>query len=71
MYKSVVHRVMSNPKAERFSVAYFLCPSQDTTIQSYKQPSIYRNFTYKEYRQQIQEDVKLTGDKVGLARFLA
>lgn len=71
VYRSVEHRVMSNPKVERFSVAYFLCPSYDTMIQSHSEPAIYRKFTFKEYRQQVQEDVKLTGHKVGLARFLA
>lgn len=71
VYRSVEHRVMSNPKVERFSVAYFLCPSYDTMIRSHTEPAIYRKFTFKEYRQQVQEDVKLTGHKVGLSRFLA
>ncbi|XP_008809847.3 gibberellin 2-beta-dioxygenase 8-like [Phoenix dactylifera] len=71
VYKSVEHRVMSNPQQERFSVAYFLCPSYDTVIRSLAEPAIYRKFSFGEYRQQVQEDVRGTGHKVGLARFLA
>lgn len=71
-YKSVEHRVMSNPKLDRYSVAYFLCPSYDTMIESdAAEPSLYRKFTFREYRQQVQNDVKMTGHKVGLPRFLA
>ncbi|KAJ0966104.1 hypothetical protein J5N97_027242 [Dioscorea zingiberensis] len=71
VYKSVEHRVVSSPHHERYSVAFFLCPSYDTIIQSQEQSSIYRRFSFKEYRQQVQEDVKLIGYKVGLSRFLA
>ncbi|CAO2842606.1 unnamed protein product [Amaranthus hypochondriacus] len=70
VYKSVVHRVVANPKRERFSTAYFMCPSGDAIIQSYKKPSKYRNFSFNEYRQQVQEDVKKFGHKIGLSRFL-
>nr|XP_029120930.1 gibberellin 2-beta-dioxygenase 8 isoform X2 [Elaeis guineensis] len=70
VYKSVEHRVLSNPHQERFSVAYFLCPSHDTVIQSHAEPAIYRKFSFGEYRQRVQEDVKETGRKIGLARFL-
>ncbi|KAJ4981711.1 hypothetical protein NE237_032548 [Protea cynaroides] len=70
VYKSVKHRVMTNGQVERFSVAYFLCPSYDTVIQSYKEPQVYRKFSFKEYRDQVQEDVRITGSKVGLPRFL-
>ncbi|KAF4396798.1 hypothetical protein F8388_004766 [Cannabis sativa] len=69
VYKSVEHRVMAS-KMERFSVAYFLCPSYDSLIGSCREPSIYRDFTFREYRMQVQEDVKKTGRKVGLSRFL-
>ncbi|KAJ8641528.1 hypothetical protein MRB53_018222 [Persea americana] len=69
-YKSIQHKVMTNPHVERFSVAYFMCPSYDTMIESSIQPSIYRKFSFKEYRQQVQEDVRTTGYKVGLDRFL-
>lgn len=70
MYKSVEHKVMVNAKMERYSIAYFLCPSYESTIGSCKEPTIYRSFTFGEYRSQIQQDVKKTGHKVGLPRFL-
>lgn len=70
VYKSVEHKVMANGKMERFSIAYFLCPSYDSLIGSCKEPSIYRKFTFGEYRYQIQQDVKLIGHKVGLSRFV-
>ncbi|KAI9169326.1 hypothetical protein LWI28_014814 [Acer negundo] len=69
-YKSVEHKVMTNGKKERYSIAYFLCPSYDSLIGSCKEPSIYKQFTFGEYRKQVQEDVKKTGHKVGLPRFL-
>ncbi|KAK6931853.1 Isopenicillin N synthase-like, Fe(2+) 2OG dioxygenase domain [Dillenia turbinata] len=70
IYKSVYHRVMANDKADRYSIAYFLCPSNDTLIGSCKEPSVYRKFTFGQYRNQIQRDTKETGSKVGLPRFL-
>ncbi|XP_028807748.1 gibberellin 2-beta-dioxygenase 8-like [Neltuma alba] len=70
-YRSITHRVVAAEKIERFSVAYFCCPSDDTVIQSYNEPAIYRKFTFREYRHQIEKDVKQIGDKVGLSRFLA
>ncbi|XP_059649847.1 gibberellin 2-beta-dioxygenase 8-like [Cornus florida] len=70
VYKSVEHKVMANDKVERYSIAYFLCPSYDSLIGSCREPSVYRNFTFGEYRKQIQQDVKMTGHKVGLSRFL-
>uniref|UniRef100_A0A803M232 Fe2OG dioxygenase domain-containing protein n=1 Tax=Chenopodium quinoa TaxID=63459 RepID=A0A803M232_CHEQI len=70
VYNSVVHRVVANPRLERFSTAYFLCPSGDAIIQSFKEPSIYRKFSFGEYRQQVQQDVKEYGYKIGLSRFL-
>ncbi|KAL3502217.1 hypothetical protein ACH5RR_036666 [Cinchona calisaya] len=69
VYKSVEHKVMVNRKVERFSIAYFLCPSYESMIGSCKEPSVYKRFTFGEYRHQIQEDVKLIGHKVGLPRF--
>ncbi|XP_068645382.1 gibberellin 2-beta-dioxygenase 8-like [Aristolochia californica] len=70
VYKSVEHKVMVNAVKERYSIAFFLCPSYDTMIASTKEPSIYRKFTFGQYRQQVQEDVKNFGHKVGLPRFL-
>ncbi|EXC33074.1 Gibberellin 2-beta-dioxygenase 8 [Morus notabilis] len=69
VFKSVEHRVMTN-KMERYSIAYFLCPSYDSLIGSCREPSVYRKFTFRQYRSQVQEDVKKMGYKVGLSRFL-
>ncbi|XP_022144009.1 gibberellin 2-beta-dioxygenase 8-like [Momordica charantia] len=70
VFKSLKHRVIASEAVERFSFAYFYCPSDDVMIESCTKPSIYRQFSYKEYRQQIEKDVEKTGDKVGLPRFL-
>nr|UQE85513.1 GA 2-oxidase 2 [Dioscorea oppositifolia] len=70
IYKSVEHKVMANVKMERYSMAFFLCPSYDSTIGSCKQPSIYNNFTFGDFRKQVQQDVLKTGKKIGLPRFL-
>ncbi|GFS36779.1 gibberellin 2-oxidase 8 [Actinidia rufa] len=70
VYKSVEHKVTTNAKVERYSIAYFLCPSYESMVGSCREPSIYRKFTFGEYRRQIQQDVKMTGHKVGLPRFL-
>jgi gibberellin 2-oxidase len=71
-YRSVEHRVMASDARERFSVAFFLCPSYDTLIQprcgAGGSPR-YKSFTFGEYRNQIREDVRLTGRKLGLQRF--
>ncbi|XP_062183772.1 gibberellin 2-beta-dioxygenase 6-like [Phragmites australis] len=69
-YKSVEHKVVANAKAERFSVAYFLCPSYDSPVGTCGEPSPYRAFTFGEYRRKVQEDVKRTGKKIGLPNFL-
>ncbi|KAL0328801.1 UNVERIFIED_CONTAM: Gibberellin 2-beta-dioxygenase 8 [Sesamum calycinum] len=70
VYKSVEHRVVANPMNERYSAAYFFCPSYDTVIQSGLQPCVYRSFSFGEYRKQVQQDVKIFGHKIGLPRFL-
>ncbi|XP_038690402.1 gibberellin 2-beta-dioxygenase 8 isoform X2 [Tripterygium wilfordii] len=70
VYKSVEHRVVTNPKVERFSTAYFLCPSYDTVVESFCEPSVYKKFSFREYRRQVQEDVQTMGYKVGLKRFV-
>ncbi|XP_039040973.1 gibberellin 2-beta-dioxygenase 8-like [Hibiscus syriacus] len=69
-YKSITHRVIANQECERYSAAYFYCPTYETVIESCSKPSLYRKFSFKEYREQIQKDLKATGDKVGLSRFL-
>ncbi|XP_077221561.1 gibberellin 2-beta-dioxygenase 6-like [Tasmannia lanceolata] len=70
VYKSVEHKVVVNPNVERYSIAYFMCPSYDSIIGSCKEPSLYKKFTFGQYRQQVQQDVKMSGIKVGLPRFL-
>ncbi|KAG4930444.1 hypothetical protein JHK82_047516 [Glycine max] len=70
VYKSIQHRVVAAEKAERFSIAFFYCPSEEAIIESQINPATYRKFTLREYRQQTEKDVKQTGDKVGLSRFL-
>jgi gibberellin 2-oxidase len=75
LYRSVEHRVVAHSVRERFSVAFFLCPSYDTVIRPRRWPegsqieSVYRSFTFGEYRNQVREDVRLTGRKIGLPRF--
>ncbi|KAI4330354.1 hypothetical protein MLD38_028651 [Melastoma candidum] len=68
-YKSIEHRVVANQELERYSIAYFLCPSLDSVISSGRQAPVYRDFTFGEYRAQVRRDVNMTGQKVGLPRF--
>ena len=70
VYKSVEHRVVTNAHVERFSTAYFLCPSYDTVLDNGFEPSVYRKFSFREYRKQVQDDVTKLGFKIGLPRFL-
>ncbi|XP_057457440.1 gibberellin 2-beta-dioxygenase 8-like [Lotus japonicus] len=70
VYKSIKHRVVAAERVERFSIAFFYCPSEQAVIQSHIKPTMYRKFTLREYREQNQIDVKQTGDKVGLSRFV-
>ncbi|WVY96179.1 hypothetical protein V8G54_028330 [Vigna mungo] len=70
VYKSLEHRVVTNPKLERFSMAYFFCPSDDTVIESCTENSEYRNFSFGEYRQEVRDDVQKLGYKIGLPKFL-
>ncbi|ONI13127.1 hypothetical protein PRUPE_4G204600 [Prunus persica] len=58
IYKSIKHRVVTSQKVERFSVAYFYCPSYDVVIKSCGKPALYRQFTLREYKQQTQIDVQ-------------
>ncbi|CAL5200751.1 unnamed protein product [Lathyrus oleraceus] len=70
VYKSIKHRVVAAEEEERFSTAFFYCPFNDAVIQSENKPALYKKFTLREYRQQTQQDVNQTGDKVGLSRFV-
>ncbi|XP_061374763.1 gibberellin 2-beta-dioxygenase 8-like [Gastrolobium bilobum] len=65
IYKSVSHRVKVDNHKERISICYFVFPDEDVVIESSK----YKPFTYNEFRAQVQQDVKVLGYKVGLARF--
>ncbi|EXC05108.1 Gibberellin 2-beta-dioxygenase 8 [Morus notabilis] len=70
VYKSIRHRVIAT-EVERFSVAYFYCPSNDAIIESCgEEPAVYKQFTFGEYKIQNEKDVEDIGDKIGLQRFL-
>ncbi|XP_074589720.1 gibberellin 2-beta-dioxygenase 8-like [Curcuma longa] len=64
-YMSVEHRVSVNESKARVSLCYFGFPTDSCSISS----SGYRKFTYKEFKMQMQEDIKAFGSKVGLKRF--
>lgn len=70
VYKSVEHRVVTNKHVERFSTAFFFCPSYETMIQSCIQNSVYRRFSFGEFRQHVQDDVNMLGHKIGLPRYI-
>ncbi|KAL1207103.1 Gibberellin 2-beta-dioxygenase 7 [Cardamine amara subsp. amara] len=70
VYQSVRHRVISPVNTERLSIAFFVCPYQETEIECFGNPKKYRRFSFREYKKQSERDVKETGDKVGLSRFL-
>ncbi|KFK35887.1 gibberellin 2-beta-dioxygenase 8-like [Arabis alpina] len=70
LYQSVRHRVISPVNIERLSIAFFVCPYPETEIECFGNPKKYRRFSFREYREQSERDVKETGDKVGLSRFL-
>jgi len=67
-YCSVRHRVAASQAAERLSLCYFAFPQDDAVISC--AGGRYRPFTYAEFREQVQADIKATGSKVGLERFL-
>ncbi|KAL0722850.1 hypothetical protein Bca4012_037449 [Brassica carinata] len=70
VYQSVRHRVIPPANVERFSIAFFVCPYHETEIECFGHPKKYRRFSFREYKEQSERDVKETGDKVGLSRFL-
>lgn len=59
--------MVANAEKERFSTAYFFCPSKDTVIES---GGVYRSFSFGEFKKQVAEDVEILGHKIGLSRFL-
>uniref|UniRef100_A0ACD5WNB6 Uncharacterized protein n=1 Tax=Avena sativa TaxID=4498 RepID=A0ACD5WNB6_AVESA len=69
-YRSAVHRVVapSSPGTERMSLCYFAFPEEDAVI-VHPSAGCYRGFSCREFREQVQADIKATGAKVGLARF--
>jgi gibberellin 2beta-dioxygenase len=73
LYRSVEHRVVASASRERFSAAFFLCPSYDAVIRpcccSDDDEPRYASFTFREYRNRVTEDVRLTGRKLGLQPF--
>ncbi|KAI5321688.1 hypothetical protein L3X38_030759 [Prunus dulcis] len=64
-YKSVTHRVKVNKNKERISVCYFVFPGEGSVIRSSK----YKPFTYSDFQEQVQQDIKTVGYKVGLEKF--
>lgn len=57
--------MLANGSKERMSMCFFVFPKEDFKIRSLS----YREFSYSEFKAQVQEDIKVTGDKVGLKRF--
>ncbi|XP_039169459.1 gibberellin 2-beta-dioxygenase 6-like [Eucalyptus grandis] len=51
VYRSMERKVQINSEVERYSVAFSLCPSPDSQIGNYRKPSVYRKFTFGEYRE--------------------
>ncbi|WCJ37212.1 2-oxoglutarate (2OG) and Fe(II)-dependent oxygenase superfamily protein [Euphorbia peplus] len=69
-YTSVQHGAILPKNADRFSVAFFYCPSSDVAIESSLEPRLYKKFSFREYKQKVQNDIEATGDKLGLSSFL-
>lgn len=67
-YRSVRHRVAASGEVERLSLCYFGFPRDDAVLTC--SGSRYRPFTYAQFREQVQADIKAIGSKVGLQRFL-
>ncbi|CAA7398201.1 unnamed protein product [Spirodela intermedia] len=64
-FKSVKHRVQASNGEERISICFFAFPPEDRPIRS----SRYREFTYRDFKAKVQEDIQAVGFKVGLDRF--
>ncbi|XP_044505227.1 gibberellin 2-beta-dioxygenase 8 [Mangifera indica] len=64
-YMSPNHRVKVKKEVERFSICYFVFPEKGNVIRS----SNYKPFTYSDFQEQVQSDIKTLGYKVGLRRF--
>ncbi|RXI04182.1 hypothetical protein DVH24_038456 [Malus domestica] len=59
-YKSVKHRVKVNRSKERVSICYFVFPGEGSVIRS----SNYKPFTYRDFQNEVQQDIKSVGYKV-------
>ncbi|XP_044973680.1 gibberellin 2-beta-dioxygenase 5-like [Hordeum vulgare subsp. vulgare] len=80
-YRSPEHRVVAPAGADRMSLCYFAFPEEEAVIVGgrwrgrsssggeQRETRRYQGFSYREFREQVQADVKATGSKVGLARF--
>ncbi|XP_074295013.1 gibberellin 2-beta-dioxygenase 8-like [Silene latifolia] len=64
-YKSVQHKVELNKQKARLSVCYFVFPEKNTLLHS----SIYKPFTYNDFRDRVQLDLKTIGHKIALQSF--
>ncbi|XP_031126863.1 gibberellin 2-beta-dioxygenase 8-like [Ipomoea triloba] len=64
VYKSVLHRTVTNPNMERFPTVFFFCPSDDSVINP--EPSIPRRFRH--YKKNAEDFVRQHLNDVGLAR---
>ncbi|KAL0815260.1 hypothetical protein Bca101_071704 [Brassica carinata] len=70
VYQSVRHRVITPANVERLSIAFFVCPYQETEIECSGNPKKYRRFSFREYKEQSERDIKETGDKLFCRRRL-
>uniref|UniRef100_A0A0D2ZQA5 Fe2OG dioxygenase domain-containing protein n=1 Tax=Brassica oleracea var. oleracea TaxID=109376 RepID=A0A0D2ZQA5_BRAOL len=52
VYQSVRHRVITPANVERLSIAFFVCPYQETEIECSGNPKKYRRFSFREYKEQ-------------------
>ncbi|KAG6431529.1 hypothetical protein SASPL_109608 [Salvia splendens] len=74
--KSVVHRAVVNEERHRLSVAYFMSPAANTTIESPPQlmdedpnkPRKYKTFTWGDFRNQLLKQRRVVG-KTALHRY--
>ncbi|KAH6817519.1 hypothetical protein C2S51_001122 [Perilla frutescens var. frutescens] len=64
-YVSVRHRVKVKKEKERISMGYFVFPAEDAVIESSK----YKPFTYTDFQEEKELDLKTVGMKIGLPRF--
>ncbi|KAI5603205.1 hypothetical protein BDE02_01G205200 [Populus trichocarpa] len=75
-YKSLPHRVIVTCEKDRLSIATYCNPSDDSTIEPAKElidndhPAIYKNFTYREFKDNVElavDDARLNVFKITAA----